>query len=160
MQSGDLVVAFNGKPIESSHDLPLLVSQTPVGNQANLEVIRKGAHKNFTVQIEELEKAERQITQIQKTEAELGLIARELSEQEADRMGAKGRKGVLVVRVLPGSQAEYVGIRTGDLILEVNDMPIGNLNDYNQALSRMRSGEIVRVFIQRGNMTSFYAFKK
>ncbi len=61
LQAGDVVVAYNGKPIESSHDLPLQVSQTPVGSSANLEVIRKGQKKNFTVQISELEQAERNI---------------------------------------------------------------------------------------------------
>jgi len=160
IQSGDLVVGFNGKPIGTSHDLPLLVSQTPVGNQVNLDVIRKGIRKNFMVQVDELEKAERQIAEVQKTASELGLMVRDLSPEEAQQLGTGSRKGVLVVKTLPGSQANYAGIRTGDLILELNDAPINNLTDYNNALTRMRSGEIVRVFVQRGNMTSFYAFKK
>jgi serine protease Do len=160
IQSGDVVVAFNGKTIQESHELPLLVSQTPVGSAATVDVIRKGEKKNFTVQVGELEKAERQLAEAEKVSSELGLVVRDLMPEEAQELSPRGKKGVLVVRVLPGSQAEYVGIRTGDLILEINDAPVNTLAAYNGVIQKIRSGEIVRIFVGRGNMTSFYAFRK
>jgi serine protease Do len=160
IQAGDVVVAYDGKPIESSHDLPLMVTQTPIGSTAKIEVIRKGDKKTYAIQVGELEQAEQQIAQAEKTSSELGLAVRELMPEEAQELGLKGQKGVLVMKVAPGSQAEWVGIRTGDVILEVNNAPINNLGDYGNTIRKIRSGEIVRIFVKRGGMSTFYAFRK
>ncbi|MFO1518362.1 MAG: DegQ family serine endoprotease [bacterium] len=160
IQAGDVVLAFNGKTLQNPHDLPLWISQTPVGSNVSLDVVRKGERKTYTVEVGELEKAEQQIAQAQRVSSELGLIVRDLTPEEAKELSFQGRKGVLVVRVFPGSQAEYVGLRTGDLILEMNNAPMNNTGEYNAVISKVRPGEIVRVFVKRGGMTSFFAFRK
>lgn len=160
VEAGDVVLSFNGKILETSHDLPLLVSQTPVGSSVTLEVLRKGGKKTLQVEIGELEKAEREFAQAEKVSGELGLGVQELLPQQAEQMGLKGRKGVMVVKVIPGSQADWVGIRPGDLILEVNNTPINNLAEYSASIQKLKANEVVRVFIRRGNLTSYFAFKK
>ncbi|MBL7685102.1 MAG: PDZ domain-containing protein [Deltaproteobacteria bacterium] len=138
----------------------MLISQTPVGSQVNVDLIRKGNKKTVSVQVGELEKAEQEITQAKKVSNELGLGVRDVGAEEAAALGLKEAKGVLVVRVAPQSQAEYVGIQSGDLILGINDLKVNNLAEYTQALSKIQTGSILRVFVKRGNATSFFAFKK
>lgn len=160
IEAGDVVLSFNGKVLETSHDLPLMVSQTPVGSDVTIEVMRKGGKKTLQVRIGELEKAEREFAQAEKVSGELGLGVQELLPQQAEQMGLKGRKGIMVVKVIPGSQADWVGIRPGDLILEVNNTPIHNLSEYSVSIQKIKPNEVVRIFVRRGNLTSYFAFKK
>lgn len=158
IQPGDLVLSFNGKPIQNPHDLPVFVSQTAVHSQATVELLRKGEKKSLTVEVGELEQAEKELSQAEQTSNQLGIAVRDLQPEEKNQLNLK--QGVLVVKVAPGSRAEWVGIRTGDLILEVNNSPVKNIFDYNNALNQIKNGEVLRVFIKRGNLTTFYAFKK
>ncbi len=160
LQAGDLVLTFNGKELANSHDLPLLVSQSPVGDTIILEVLRKGGKKTLQVQVGELEKAEQELVRAEKVSGELGIAVQELLAQHAEELGLKGRKGVMVVKVIPGSQADWVGIRPGDVILEVNSNRVDNLGDYSAAIQKLRSGEVVRMFVKRGPLTSYFAFRK
>lgn len=56
--AGDIVTAFNGKPIEEMRRLPRIVAETPVGEDAQITVWRSGETKNLTVKVAELEQAE------------------------------------------------------------------------------------------------------
>ena len=104
IESGDVVLSINGKELQSSHDLPLVISQTPVGSTVMMDVLRKGGKKTVQVTVGELEKAERELAQVEKVSGELGIAVQELLPQQAEQMGLKDRKGVMVVKVIPGSQ--------------------------------------------------------
>ncbi len=160
IEAGDIILNFNGKNLETSHDLPLFVSQTPVGTNVMVEVLRKGGKKTLQVQVGELEKAERELAQAEKVSSELGLAVQELLPQQAEQLGLKERKGVMVVKVIPGSQADWVGIRPGDVILEVNNTRVDNLGEYSAAIQKIKFSELVRMFVKRGNLTSYFAFRK
>lgn len=160
IEAGDIVLSFDGKPLETSHDLPLLVSQMSVGSNVMVEVLRKGGKKTLQVQVGELEKAERELAQAERVSGEMGIAVQELMPQQAEQMGLKGRRGVMVVKVIPGSQADWVGIRPGDIILEVNNTPISNLGEYSASIQKLKPDQVVRMFIKRGNLTSYFAFKK
>lgn len=54
---GDLVVSFNGQPINSTHELPLLVSQAAIGSEVTLGVIRNGEKKDFRLKLISLDQA-------------------------------------------------------------------------------------------------------
>ena len=60
-------------------------------------------------------------------------------------------KGVIVQEVKPGSFAEDVGIARGDIILEVNKQPVNNEDEFNRAISSLKSGQdVVFLVRQRG----------
>ncbi len=160
LEAGDLVVSFNGKPITASHDLPVLVSQSPIGAKLPIEVVRKGQRKNFVVEVGELEQAERQVVQAQKEMSEMGILVRDLSAIERNELGIKDNRGVLVIKMASNSPAAWIGLRPGDVILEVNENPIRNLSDYTQSLAKTKSGQVLRMFVKRGNATTYFAFKK
>ena len=60
-------------------------------------------------------------------------------------------KGVIVQEVKPGSFAEDVGLARGDIILEVNKQPVNNEDEFNRAISSLKSGQdVVFLVRQRG----------
>ncbi len=66
---------------------------------------------------------------------------------------APSNGGVNVAFVMPGSAADETGLRTGDVITNVNGTPTPNVNAYTAALNGLRSGAIVPVTVRRNGRT-------
>ncbi|GIV18760.1 MAG: 2-alkenal reductase [Armatimonadota bacterium] len=66
----------------------------------------------------------------------------------ADRDGAEGAE---VVRVVPNSPAARAGIRLGDVILSLNNVPVRRAADVTSILRRMKPGDKIQIDIQRGS---------
>ena len=55
IEAGDIITRFDGKQIEKSSDLPRLVGNVKPGTRAVVTVFRRGASKDLTVVIAEVE---------------------------------------------------------------------------------------------------------
>lgn len=62
-------------------------------------------------------------------------------------------KGVKFADVRSGSPADKAGIRGGDILIEFDDKPVGNLQDYTYLLRSKKPGDVVNVKVLRGNET-------
>lgn len=62
-----------------------------------------------------------------------------------------GATGVVISDIKDGSPAAEAGLQPGDLISEVNRTAIKNLNDYQQALKKVKNGENLLLLIKRGS---------
>lgn len=60
-------------------------------------------------------------------------------------------KGVKVDGVTNGKPAERAGIRAGDIILQMGDIPVNSMQDYMQSLSKFEKGQTIKVKIKRQN---------
>src|SRR5260221_6830205 len=54
VETGDIILKFDGKPVSSSSELPRIVGSTKPGNKAGMEVWRKGVTREITVTVGEL----------------------------------------------------------------------------------------------------------
>ncbi|MFO1352688.1 MAG: DegQ family serine endoprotease [Gammaproteobacteria bacterium] len=117
-KSGDVIVSFDGKPIDRSNDLPVLVGSTAVGASAKVEVVRDGKPETLNVTIGKLEEAPVQQAKAETGDGKLGVAVSELSEQQRAEM--KVGHGVLVNQVAADSAAAKAGIQAGDVILSFN----------------------------------------
>jgi serine protease Do len=163
LKSGDVIRAFEGKPIGESRELPTLVAHEPVGKTVALGVLREGKDLSLQVTLGEMEKGEQFAEEggPKSSSAELGLTCREVTPEEAAQMGlAQDNRGVTIVNVEPGSQAELAGVQRGDVLLSLNGQKINGVADYVAAAKKVKAGEIVRLFIKREDSTVFLAFTK
>ena len=53
IERGDIVLSFNGHPVDDEHELPALVAQTPINQKVPVEVVRNGKHMTLEVTIGE-----------------------------------------------------------------------------------------------------------
>lgn len=60
-------------------------------------------------------------------------------------------KGVKIDGVSPGKPAEKAGLKAGDIILQMENIPINNMQDYMQSLSKFEKGQTIKVKIKRQN---------
>jgi serine protease Do len=150
LQVGDIILAYNGKPIERSADLPMLVADTPVGTSTSLEVWRKGASKSLTVATGDAKPSEKVAANDKSAPAgRLGVAVRPLTPEE--RKENKG-KGGLVIEQVAGAAAR-AGIQAGDLLLSFNGAPVTS----GEALRELvgKAGKSAALLVQRDDRQLF-----
>jgi serine protease Do len=155
IEQGDVIVMFDGKEISGSKDLPRMVASTPVGKNAAVEFLRNGKLIERQVKVGEME--ERQETAKATGGRPLGLSVQNLTPEIARGLGLKNETGVVVTRVEPGSPASDAGIRTGDLIQEVNRTPVKNVEDFVLKVEKLKGQETILFLIQRGQNNLYAA---
>jgi serine protease Do len=162
LQVGDVIVEYDGHPIESSSMLPPLVGVTPVGKIAPIQVLREGRTLSIQVKIGQLpeEKGEQLAGQSVPDGVEvksLGLVVANLSEEERTRLGVK--EGVVVVRQVLAGPASEAGIRAGDLLLRLGKTPIRDVADLERQLALLSKDKPMAVLVKRGEDSLYLAFK-
>jgi serine protease Do len=149
LERGDVITAFDGRPVTRSEDLPRAVADTPVGRQVALAVLRDGSSLRLTATIGRLEDPESVAAASPAGAPSLGLSVQSLTPAVARELGSGDSHGVLVREVRDGSLAEAAGIRTGDIITEVDRRPVANTSDLNHAVERHAKGTPLLLLVQR-----------
>ncbi len=159
LQPGDLIVKFNDKEISRSQDLPVLVSQTPVGVKATLAFYREGRLQETQVILISLDAPQTQGAPSGGVfQSLLGLAIADLDPVQGKKYRLAPGLGVLVTQVAPDSPAASVGLKAGDLILEFNDRAVLGSKDFIAITQKLNKGDIVRLFVRRGPLSSYFAF--
>ena len=79
----------------------------------------------------------------------LGLSVQDINEDLARAFGLKTTKGVVVTRVVDGLSAHQAGIRTGDIILHINQHPVLNAATMRNAIGLLRVDQQVEMKVLR-----------
>ncbi|MDQ3287736.1 MAG: trypsin-like peptidase domain-containing protein [Pseudomonadota bacterium] len=168
VQRMDVIRAFNGNPVNDSSDLPPLVGTTAPGTQATVTVFRGGKELKLPVVVDELAgeparaaaaptRGGQQGAPAQQAAPNvLGVVPRELSAAERQRLGLDRGEGVLVAQVAGGGARE-AGLRQGDVILAIGRNTVGNPAELSRELSSVRPGDTVMVLVRRGGNTQYVA---
>jgi serine protease Do len=159
IKRGDVIVSFDGKEIEEMKDLPYIVASTPVNKVVEVEAIRKGRKMTFQVDVGELQEGEEIPEEIGETKPHLGMTVEELSPQLALNLGLSETKGLVVVKVERNSSAEEAGLRQGDILLEVDQVPAKDLEEFNRKVQDYEKGDTVLFLIKREDTTLYLTLK-
>ncbi|UCE35721.1 MAG: DegQ family serine endoprotease [Deltaproteobacteria bacterium] len=154
IERGDVILTFDGKEISESDDLPYIVASTPVGKTITVEVIRKGERKSIQVEIGELEEEEKpQVAS--EARPNLGLTVREITPELARNFGLSETSGVVIVQVQANSPAQEAGLAPGDLILELDQVEVKDLEQFNKMTEGYKAGDTILFLIKRRGSTLF-----
>ena len=160
IKRGDVIVEFNGHPVREMSDLPRLVAMTRPKTKASVTVLRGGKRKVITVAIgtmpEEMAAGGEGTTGV---EHKLGLVVQEITPRLKSQLGLTMDKGVVVTGVDRAGLAAQAGLRTGDVVLEVNRRRIRDLDDYRKALDAIKPGQPILFLIKRGKNTIYVALR-
>jgi serine protease DegQ len=130
LQAGDVIVRVDGHPVHSAAELHNTEGLAPVGSSLALELLREGKPVNITARLV----AER-VASATGDAIDARLQGAELGEADA-RVRREGLTGVRVSRVAANSRAAAVGLKSGDLIVGVNQTDIGGLDDLKTLLAQ------------------------
>jgi len=154
---GDVIIEFDGRPVQDSGDLPLIVARTTVGKTVSMKVLRDKREVRLSVTVGEL-KEEEAVASTTKNE-QLGMAVQEVTPQIAESLGLEKAEGVVVTDVQGDGAAAEAGIRRGDVILEVDRKTVRNVADFRRALAKIEKGKSVLLLLRRGDNTLFLALK-
>src|SRR5438067_10131408 len=152
VKPGDVILSFNGKPIDRSSELPPLVAAAKPGSKATVEVWRDGKKQTLALGVGEL-KEQSVARGTPKGPGErggkLGLAVRPLTPEEKQELGAT--QGVIVEQV--GGPAARAGLRPGDVITAVNGAPVKSPDDLRKQVEKAKGS--VALLVRRGDASIF-----
>ena len=166
LRQGDIILAVDGRLIERSEELPTVIGAIRPGNTAVLEVWRDRKARKVSVKVVELEPAEPELAAKEDAKPEskadrLGLVVRELTDEEIERARAqRERRGLdpdeipegLLVERAQGA-ARDAGVQRGDFILNVNGKPVKSAKEFRDEVAK--GGSSVALLVQRRGVQIF-----
>jgi serine protease Do len=134
LKSGDVVTEFNGHPVLDSRRLQLQVAETKPGSKVTVQVLRNGEQKTLDVTVKQLpgtgELADANSANSDDTGTLNGVEVADLDQQAHQQFNVPNDvKGAVVTQVQPGSAAAEAGLKSGDVIQEINRKPVKSAED-------------------------------
>ncbi len=161
IKPGDIIVSVNGKPIQSSNDLPYIISSMRPGTKVKLGIIRNG--KKMTVEVvlgtrpgQAQLSAETMGNTVYKTK--FGFSVSNITPQLRAKYGIKVKHGVVIVSVDPKSFAAMVGVQPGDVIVKLNYKKVNNLADFERIIKKAK--DVIFLHIVRGSTHIFITIQR
>lgn len=178
IKQGDVVLEYNGQPVEGMTQFQRLVHETPTGRQVKVEVWRNGAPLTLTATVET-----RKVFSLESQDMDINIFGnsptfempsmpsvqpfdmpRIMTITPSRRLGIEGeglgeepqfaeflgvKEGVLVKSVVKNSAAEKAGIKAGDVIAKIGDTRVFNSQDITSTLRANRHDQTFTVTVVR-----------
>ncbi len=158
IQPGDIILSVDNKTIEFSYDLPHIIGLVPPGNVVKAELMRKGKRKTITIKVGSLGDDSNIASNYDNSIAEkLGIEVADISERDSRRLRVRG--GVEVLNVEPNSPAADLGLAEGDIIVQLGFNEIINVEDLNDFIDNIPSGEKIPIRFFRRNSSYFFTIR-
>ncbi|MDZ7338543.1 MAG: PDZ domain-containing protein, partial [candidate division KSB1 bacterium] len=155
LKASDVILEIDGVPAENKDQVSARIASTPPGTKVTLTVLRRGSTRRVEVTLGTLPEEETTTPRIaEKSSTKLGFAVQNLTNELAARYGYQGQEGVLVTDVERGSVAASAGLQPGQLIKEVNQVPVRTVRDLEQELDKLGPGDplLLRVYYQKRNL--------
>jgi serine protease Do len=178
LKQGDVVLEYNGQPVEGMTQFQRLVHETPAGRQVKIEVWRNGAALTLTATVET-----RKSFTLESPDMDINVFGNPptvempgmptvqpfdmsnfVTIMPSRRLGIDGeglgdepqfaeflgvKEGVLVKSVIKNSAAERAGIKAGDVITKIGDTKVGNSHDITSTLRANHQNRTFTVTVVR-----------
>lgn len=158
IQSGDIIIAYNGKVIDQMNQLPSLVAQTAVEDKVKVTLFRDGKKKKITVTIGKL-KEDDMSTVGSEIASRLGMTVQELTPELAKSLEMEEESGLLISAVESDSPAARSGLRRGDLIMEINRTKIDSQETYDSIMKKEKDQSRLLLLVKRKNHARYVVIK-
>jgi len=163
IERGDVIMAIDGKPMESTGQLRNTVASTRIGTKIKIDVIRDKKPQSLTVTVGELPKEKEEQAETEeggKTEGLLaGVTVSNLTAEVRQQLEIPKtvEKGAVVTDIDRDSAAARAGVMPGDVIIEINRKPVRNAADFRTLAGKAEKSALLLVVRQGG--TAFILVK-
>ncbi len=146
MERGDIILSLEDVPLSSPSEYRDALGEYTVGDTLRLRIFRKGKERTVSAQPSSFPlNYARQLFY-----RRVGIEIDQVDEGSRKKYGLK--EGVFVKNVRPNSKAAEYGLRPGDLLLRINNMPIEDMETFNRAISQGHHLPSITLIVQRGAM--------
>jgi len=159
----DIILRFDGKPVEASIDLPRVVGATRPGAQVTAELLRKGSTRTVTISVSELiedrvagalAETPRLAKPVESPPNRLGIVVSDLTPEQ--RRDPKLTHGIVVSELRPDTKVE---LRRGDILLAVvqagRHTELRSVEQFNKLLTDLPTNAVLTLHVRRGESNAF-----
>ena len=159
VEAGDIIIKFDGKAIEKTSDLPRMVGSTKPGTKSSMTVFRRGASKELSVTVVEIEADKPAVKASSKEEKPkisaagqaYGLSVSDISDAQKKELKIKG--GVKVDAAVDA--AARAGLREDDIILSLANAEVSSVKEFEAILSKQDKNKALSVLYRRGEWAQY-----
>ncbi|MCR5335895.1 MAG: Do family serine endopeptidase [Synergistes sp.] len=163
LQRGDVIVKIGDSVIKNSEDVVFAVRNKLAGDLVPFEIYRDGKKMTVEVKLGDIDsvkgagkhsRGRRNGSEgAQEESSRLGITVVKNSESYAEEHDLSETGGVVVTKVEPGSKGQNLGLRRGDVILEVNRIKINSIEDWERATANEKAA--IGLLVSRRGQTLF-----
>ncbi len=158
LQSGDLIVEFDGKKVTAAKQLTELVADTTSGKNVTVKYLRDGRAQTTNIQIGDRPGRNQGTEQPLNENAQglkLGISVGTVTPEIAAELKLKVKSGVVIQSVQPGSAAAEAGLQPGDVIHRINRTAVLSVETLTGALKGLQNEKEVVLQVERSGQLSF-----
>ncbi len=162
IRQGDVLLSLNGIELKDVADLRNKVALVIPGTEVAVQLMREGKPLDINVEIGEQPADFGNLAQKQTTNSVLGkfgLTVQDLTQDLAEQFGYQDRQGAIISEVSPDSPAGQSGLKTGQLIEEVNKIRISSVADLQKVIGQSADSERVLLKIRSGNFSQYVVLR-
>ncbi len=163
LKPGDILLEFEGRPMEGTGDLQRAVGFFSPDRTAKLKILRDQAEKVVEVKVgqapDERQAQQQRPSSGGRARSMLGLEVRPVTPEIARQLNLRSTDGVIVVRVEDGTPAAEAGVQRGDVVKQLNGQTVRTMADFERLTRDMKEGDPLTVLLQRGAMSLYVAFR-
>ncbi len=163
--AGDVIISMDGKSIDGPTSLRNRVADLAVGKDVAIRVIREKKPTELKVKIAEQPADMQQAAagdsdgQAGGNTALAGVEVQAITPDIARQLGLPQGNGGVVVSAVDAASAAAAGVRRGDVIVEVNRVPVHKIGDYQRVVNKLGKKDNVLLLINRGGGKLFVLIK-
>jgi serine protease Do len=155
---GDVIIEYMGEKVsaEKEEDLnkfQFLISQSKVGESAQIKVVRYGIVVNMEVEV-----ARQPKVKADEYETKFGFTVKEITDAIYREYMLDDKEGVLVSFVEVGGVASTAQLEEGDIVKKVEKIEIKNLDDFKKSLDQVKDEKQIMLTVKRGKTQRFVLF--
>jgi serine protease Do len=163
LKPADIITAVDGVPVTSPKELQQQILRKRIGQKINLDVWRGGKKIQVALETGEMpdrvQFAARQKSGKPKAESAFGLTVQTVTKELAERLKLEHAGGVVVTDVADGSLAQQKGLQHGDVITEIDRVPVRTAEDFKAAVAKIDPEKGALLYVQRGGASTFVVLK-
>lgn len=146
---GDLIVSFDGQPVNDEDQMDDLMKRTPVGKTVDVQYLRDGETKTAKLTTISQEEHRRLSREFERRPEGRGVFGYEDSDAETVDVPGMNIKGVKLGTVLRSRPADLAGVKDNDIVIELDGIPIRTRDEFLMRVRRALPYSTVKLVIMR-----------
>ena len=159
IKRGDVIVGVDGRSIDSRNEVVRLISSKEPGANVKLTVLRNGKEMTITARLADRAENLRLYAEgggegegsegaVEPNERKLGIEVDDLSPQVLQQLGLpRETTGVVVTDISKVSESYDKGIDDGDVIAEVNRVPVKSVAEFRKEIRKIKDGGLIVFYV-------------
>jgi serine protease Do len=155
LEAGDILTKVDGKAVDKVGDLPRMIAAVPPGTRTTLQLFRKGAYREVTLTVAELDAqtparpAAQPRSSASKSSLGLGVVELDAAARRELRL----KSGVRVVSV--EGVAARAGVREGDIILSLDNIDVQDVRQFSALVAKLDRSKRATLLVRRGEWVNY-----